>query len=165
LRLGHAHALNGVPTCDSSLECARVCVSNIFTCEDHKAPTDKSWIFTADKHACKPVHRSVWITAAHRLDERACEVVVLVAVAVKDWNLAIERCTRKREIDAWLRRSAHRCRSCLQCRQRASDVAVACTREVRTGIVIQQKPGNSNAIGVYECATKHCFHVMFFDRL
>ena len=42
LRFGHANAFNGLPTCHSGLQCARIGVADVFAREDRKSPTNEA---------------------------------------------------------------------------------------------------------------------------
>ena len=54
--------------------------SDIFRSANHDASRDKSRIFTCFKHARKIVDSGINIRSAHRLNESACHVVVLILI-------------------------------------------------------------------------------------
>jgi hypothetical protein len=60
----------------------RVGVPDVLGREDHHPPRDEAGILAGLEHRSEVVDGRVGIAAAHRLDERGGEVVVLVALAV-----------------------------------------------------------------------------------
>ena len=71
--------VDGVLGGDGDLQRVGIGVADVFGGEDHHAPGDEQRIFAGLEHAHHPVERGVGVAAAHALDKRGDDVVVLVA--------------------------------------------------------------------------------------
>ena len=90
--LGHAHAPERRVGARHDDERARVGVADVLAREDEHAPQDEERVLARLEHAHHPVDRGVRVGAAHRLDERADDVVVLLAgLVVEERRLLLGR--------------------------------------------------------------------------
>ena len=72
--------MHGVLDGERHLERARIGVADVLGREDHHAPRDEQRVLAGLEHAHQVVERRVGIAAAHALDERGDDVVVLLAL-------------------------------------------------------------------------------------
>ena len=91
LRLGQADVLERLRRRDRDDERVRIGVADVLGGEDDHAPRDEARILARFEHRGEVVDGGVRVAAAHRLDERRREVVVLVALAVVE-ERALPRC-------------------------------------------------------------------------
>ena len=114
--LGHAHAAQRRVGGARDEQRARVGVAHVLAREDEHAARDEERVVARLEHAHHPVDRRVGIAAAHRLDERADDVVVLLAALVVEQRpVALGRRHRLerdvRAAAAWRRGSRPRARA------------------------------------------------------
>src|SRR5699024_2142861 len=79
---GHAQHLHGLHRGDRDLQRGGVGHAHLLAGRDHHPAGDEAGVLPRLYHARQVVQRGVDVAAAHRLDERAGDVVVLVAGAV-----------------------------------------------------------------------------------
>ena len=70
---------SGVGGCDRHRQGSAVGESDVLAGEDHHPADDESGVLAGFEHPRQPVHGGVGVRPAHRLDERADDVVVVVA--------------------------------------------------------------------------------------
>ena len=90
--LGHAHAAQGSVGRHGDAEGARVRVADVLAGEDEHPARDEERVVARLEHAHHPVDGGVRVGPAHRLDERADDVVVLLAgLVVEERPVALGR--------------------------------------------------------------------------
>ena len=87
--LGQPDEVHRVLDRDRDLQRARIGVADVLGREDHHPPRDEQRILARLDHAHHPVQRRVGIAAAHALDERGDDVVVLLARAIVEQRLVL----------------------------------------------------------------------------
>ena len=99
-RLRHAYQCHRLRRSRRHLQGLRIGQANIFARQNHDATRHKTRILAALQHARQVVHRGIRVGAAHRLDERAHHVIVLVARTVVTNCGAVHRLRSVRQGDA-----------------------------------------------------------------
>ena len=89
-RLRHPDKFDRLLRRDRKLQRFGVSKTNVFTCENHNPPRDKTEIFPGVQHFRQQVHRAFFIRSAHAFDKRADGVVVGVAVAIVNDGLLLD---------------------------------------------------------------------------
>ena len=90
---------------------------------DDEATGDEPRILACLDHASEVVERGVGIRAANRLDERADDVVVLVAVPVVADGCGVDRLLKGRQVDGGPAFVQHRPRRGFECVERPAGIA------------------------------------------
>jgi hypothetical protein len=99
LGLRHADPLDVLPSRRGQDGGLRIGVADVLAGEDRYAPGNEARIFTCREHAGEPIRCCIGVAPAHRLDERTCQVVVLIAAAVVDQRLGLDGLFGNRQAD------------------------------------------------------------------
>ncbi len=116
----------------------RVGQPDVLAGQDHQPPGDEARVLAGLDHPRQVVQRRVGVGAAHRLDEGADDVVVLVALAVVAHRRLVDRGLRGRQVDlvAALRPGGAGGR--LEVGQRAAGVAAGQPDQVVASLVAER---------------------------
>ena len=90
---------------------------------------------------------------------------MLVAVAIENWNLAVERGAGECEINVQIRRIAHGAGRSFERTQRAAHITVAGASKVRARVVIDGEPVDAHAIDMGDRAAQGLRNIGLIERL
>ena len=98
--LRHAHQRHRLRRSRRHLQRLRISQANILTRQNHDATRHETRILAALQHARQIVHRGIRVRAAHRLNEGADHVIMLIARTVVADRGAVHRLRSMRQGDA-----------------------------------------------------------------
>ena len=137
-RLGHADQLDGLRGGGRGQQRGRVGQPDVLAGVDDQPAGDEPRVLAGLDHPGEVVQRGVGVRAADRLDERADDVVVLVAVAVVAHRRRVDRLLQRGQVDGGHGPRQRACaRGRLQRGERAAGVAAGHPQQVRAGVVVE----------------------------
>ena len=136
--LGHPDQLHRLRRGDRGGERGRVGQPDVLAGEDHQPSGDEAGVLPRFDHPGQVVHRGVGVGAAHRLDEGAGDVVVLVALPVVAHRGLVDRRLGGRQVDHVEALGDRRSGGGLEVGQRTAGVAAGEPDQVVERVVVDR---------------------------
>ena len=135
--------MDGVLRRDRDRQRLRIGVADVLGREDHHAARDEQRILARLEHAHQPVDRRVGIAAAHALDERGDDVVVLLAALVVEQRPLLR---------GLLERAPGRCVRVRRARARCAASSSVAERDARVALRVRERGTRARPARASSCA-------------